>query len=84
LKGYDKDYAKRLPGWWPLDWVQTQSFNPMDIITQTTIPVLSIYGANDTQVDPQQGAKAYRESLEAAGNPFFTVKILPNTDHNMF
>jgi len=83
LNGYDVNFAKRLPQWWPLDWVKTQSFNPMGIIAQTKIPVLSIYGEKDTQVDPHQGAEAYRESLKVAGNKFFDVKILPDADHNM-
>jgi pimeloyl-ACP methyl ester carboxylesterase len=83
INGYDEDFAQGIYQWWPLDWVKTQSFNPMGIIAQTKIPVLSLYGAKDTQVDPHQGAENYRKSLKAAGNPFYDVRIIPDADHNM-
>lgn len=83
LKGYDESFAERIRNWYPPDWTKTQSFNPMGIIAQTRIPVLAIYGENDTQVDPHQGAAAYQKNLQAAGNPFYEVKILPGADHNM-
>jgi len=83
LNGYDENFAEAIREWWPLDWVKVQSFNPMGIIAKTTIPVLSIYGGKDTQVDPYQGAEAYRQSLKSAGNTFYEVKIFPDADHNM-
>lgn len=83
LHGYDRDLASKLETWWPLDWVSAQDFNPMGIIRETKIPVLSIYGANDAQVDPVQGAGAYRTSLESAGNGFFEVTVIEHADHNM-
>lgn len=83
INGYDENFAKAIHDWWPLDWVKTQSFNPMGIIAKIEIPVLAIYGEKDTQVDPQQGAEAYRQSLQAAGNRFYEVRIFPDADHNM-
>jgi hypothetical protein len=83
LTGYDENFANTIQDWWPLDWVKPQSFNPMGIIAKTKIPVLSIYGENDTQVDPHQGADAYNQVLKMAGNNFFEVKIFPDADHNM-
>ncbi|MCJ7537914.1 MAG: alpha/beta hydrolase [Anaerolineales bacterium] len=58
-------------------------WDPIEVIEQTTIPVLAFFGEKDTQVDPFQGAKAYREGLERAGNPNFRVKLIPDTDHNI-
>jgi len=58
-------------------------WDPIEVIEQTTIPVLAFFGEKDTQVDPFQGAKAYREALERAGNPNFRVKLIPDTDHNI-
>jgi pimeloyl-ACP methyl ester carboxylesterase len=58
-------------------------WNPIDVIEHTTIPVLALFGENDTQVDPVQGAEAYREALERAGNPNFRVELVPGTDHNI-
>ena len=58
-------------------------WNPIDVIEHTTIPVLALFGENDTQIDPVQGAEAYREALERAGNPNFRVELVPGTDHNI-
>jgi len=58
-------------GWW----------NPIEVIEQVKIPVLAFFGERDTQVDPIQGAHAYREALERAGSPNFRVEILPGADH---
>jgi pimeloyl-ACP methyl ester carboxylesterase len=83
IKGYDEHFAERVRNWWPLAWTKAQSFNPMEIIARTTIPVLAVYGENDTQVDPRQGAEAYRNGLEKAENPLYEVVILPEANHNM-
>lgn len=56
-------------------------FDPVSVLEQTTVPVLALFGAKDTQADPVQGAGAYRRALEAAGNPFFQVMTIPNADH---
>ena len=58
-------------------------WDPMDVIGRTTIPVLAIFGERDSQVDPIQGAQAYREALEHAGNPNYRVELIPGTDHNI-
>ena len=58
-------------------------WNPIDVIEHTTIPVLALFGENDTQIDPVQGAEAYREALERAGNPNFRVELIQDTDHNI-
>jgi pimeloyl-ACP methyl ester carboxylesterase len=58
-------------------------WNPIDVIEQTTISVLAFFGERDTQVDPIQGAQAYQEGLERAGNLNFRVELIPGTDHNI-
>jgi pimeloyl-ACP methyl ester carboxylesterase len=58
-------------------------WDPIEIIERTTIPVLAFFGGKDTQVDPIQGVQAYTEALTRAGNPFFRVELIPNTDHNI-
>ena len=58
-------------------------WNPVDVIEQVTIPVLAIFGERDTQVDPIQGAHAYREALEQAGNSASRVEIVPSVNHVM-
>jgi len=69
---------------WHVPNLQGEYFwDPIGVIEQTTIPVLAFFGAKDTQVDPIQGAQAYREALERAGNPNFRVELIPGTDHNI-
>ncbi|NIM47860.1 MAG: alpha/beta fold hydrolase [Gemmatimonadales bacterium] len=58
-------------------------FDPMEVIERTTIPVLAFFGERDTQVDPIQGAQAYREALARAGNPHSRVELIPGVDHNI-
>jgi pimeloyl-ACP methyl ester carboxylesterase len=58
-------------------------WNPIEVIEQTTIPVLAFFGERDTQVDPVQSAQAYREALERAGNPNLRVELVLGTDHNI-
>jgi pimeloyl-ACP methyl ester carboxylesterase len=58
-------------------------WNPITVIEKTTIPVLAFFGGKDTQVDPIQGAQAYREALDRAKNPNFRVEFIPGVDHNL-
>jgi pimeloyl-ACP methyl ester carboxylesterase len=58
-------------------------WNPMEVIEKVTIPVLAFFGEKDTQVDPIQGARAYREALERAGNPNSRVALIAGADHAM-
>jgi len=58
-------------------------FNPITLIEKITIPVLAIFGDKDTQVDPFQAAEAYEKALKKAGNPFYQVKLFPESDHGI-
>lgn len=58
-------------------------WDPMQVITGISIPVLAFFGGNDTQVDPVQGAAAYRAALARGGHPHSRVEIIPGTDHNI-
>ncbi|NNC93446.1 MAG: hypothetical protein HKN80_13235 [Acidimicrobiia bacterium] len=64
---------------WPRDI--DAFFDPMTVIEQTTIPVLAIYGENDIQVDPAQGAAAYQAAL--AGNAESRVEVIPGVGHTL-
>jgi pimeloyl-ACP methyl ester carboxylesterase len=58
-------------------------FDPIEVIETTTIPVLAIFGAQDIQVDPVQGADAYRAALERAGNTGSIVAVIPDVGHTL-
>ena len=53
------------------------AFGPLDL------PVLAIYGENDRNIDPVQGAARFRELLGPAPGPLQEIRVLPGADHNM-
>ena len=59
-------------------------WNPIEAIEQAGFPVLAIFGDQDRQGDPQQGAIAYRRALELAGNPKSRVELFAGGDHGIF
>jgi len=58
-------------------------WNPVKVIEQVKIPILAIYGEMDRQIDPLQGAYAYRKALGQAGNPHSRVEVFPNANHGI-
>lgn len=58
-------------------------WNPIEVIEQARIPILVINGDKDTNIDPVQGAYAWRKALEHAGNQNFRVELLPGITHIM-
>ena len=66
---------------WPRDI--DAFFDPIQVIEQTAIPVLAIFGEHDTAVDPIQGSEAYQAALEQAGNTMFHVEVIPGVGHTL-
>lgn len=64
---------------WPRDI--DAFFDPMEVIKQTTTPVLAVFGELDKNVDPVQGAQAYQSALEQAGNQEYKVQIILGAGH---
>jgi pimeloyl-ACP methyl ester carboxylesterase len=58
-------------------------WNPIEVIEQARIPILVINGDKDTNLDPIQGAYAWRMALELAGNQDSRVELLPGVTHFM-
>jgi pimeloyl-ACP methyl ester carboxylesterase len=69
--------------WHPPNLDGEYFLDPMRLVERTTIPVLAVFGEQDTQADPRQGAEAYREALAVAGNAHSRVELVPGTDHNI-
>ena len=63
--------------------VNRRTWNPVEVIEQVRIPVLAIFGDKDRQMDPVQGAHAYRKALERAGNPKSRVVLFPKANHGI-
>lgn len=78
---YKEEHITPEGEWAPWDLSAESRFNPIEVIEQTTIPVLAFFGEKDTQVDPFQGAQAYEEALQKAGNQNYRVELIPGVAH---
>ena len=56
-------------------------FDPMDVIEHTTIPMLVHFGELDKNIDPMQGAQAYKSALQIAGNKDYSIIIIQGVGH---
>jgi pimeloyl-ACP methyl ester carboxylesterase len=64
---------------WPRDI--DAFFDPMEVVSHTTIPILALFGELDKNIDPVQGAKAYEAALSAAGNENYQVEVITGAGH---
>ncbi|MBE0592150.1 MAG: alpha/beta hydrolase [Gemmatimonadales bacterium] len=83
LLGVNVGYIRPREDWHLDDLEGDYYWDPVTVIDTITIPVLAVFGAKDTQIDPVQGAEAYREALARGGDPRSRVELVPETDHNI-
>ncbi len=57
--------------------------DPEEFWTRVRVPVLAIFGENDLNVDSELSAVRYAQYLTEAGNPDFTIEILPGVGHSI-
>jgi pimeloyl-ACP methyl ester carboxylesterase len=70
--------------WHPADpGREYYGYDPMTVIARAAIPILAVFGGNDTQVDPVRGYEMYRELFDRAGHPYSRVELVPGCDHNI-
>lgn len=67
----------------PADTTSESFLDPADTIASLDIPILALYAENDRQIDPVQGAAAFRNLLAGSGEALSTVAVVPGADHNM-
>ncbi len=68
----------------PADTLTSESFlDPSALITRFDMPVLALFAANDRQIDPLQGAAAYRRLQTDRDDGLSRVVVIPDADHNM-
>jgi pimeloyl-ACP methyl ester carboxylesterase len=56
-------------------------FDPMVVIENTTIPMLIHFGELDKNIDPIQGAQAYKSALQKSGNKDYRVITIQGAGH---
>jgi pimeloyl-ACP methyl ester carboxylesterase len=66
----------------PLEPVTT--WDPVQGIARTGIPILAIFGDRDRNLDPYRGAYAWEQELARGGHPQSRLTVFPGVDHSMF
>jgi pimeloyl-ACP methyl ester carboxylesterase len=56
-------------------------YDPMNDIKRTKIPILVLFGALDKNIDPVQGAEAYRSAFNIAGNQNYQIEVIEGAGH---
>ncbi len=67
----------------PLDGDSEDFYDPRGAFVRLDVPVLALFAENDTQVDPEQGARVFSETLRSSGDGLSRVVTVPGADHNM-
>jgi uncharacterized protein len=82
LEEYARTVAKQAAQELTRGWFEGfLAYDPALDWSQTTVPVLAIFGGKDAQVDAEQNAQPLEEALLAAGNDDIEIVILPNANH---
>lgn len=61
-------------------WLR-QQFDPSEVLRHTTIPVLALFGEEDTYVPPKENVDRMRTLLAEAGNKDVTTVVYPGCGH---
>jgi hypothetical protein len=57
--------------------------DPKDFLTEVRVPVLAIFGEDDLNVDSEKSPALYERYLTEAGNPDFTIVVMPGVGHGI-
>jgi pimeloyl-ACP methyl ester carboxylesterase len=56
-------------------------WNPIQALEGTKVPILAIFGDHDRNVDPFQGAYAWRQALAESGHPYSRIVVFAGVGH---
>ncbi len=59
-------------------------FDPMPLVAAIKFPILAVFGEKDNNIDPVQGAEAYRQAFKTASNALNRVETIPNANHMLY
>ena len=57
--------------------------DPTEYLVRIHVPVLAIFGENDTSIPVEKSIANYQQYLGEAGNQAFTYKVFANADHGI-
>jgi uncharacterized protein len=60
-----------------------RTYDPSVTLRRIKIPVLAVTGERDLATPPNENLSAVETALRAAGNRDYTIRILPNLNHNL-
>ncbi|HSJ25705.1 MAG TPA: alpha/beta hydrolase [Longimicrobiales bacterium] len=60
---------------------QFLQLDPRPVLGRLQVPTLALFGGLDLQVPAEPNAEAMRTALAAAGNPDYTVRVMPGLNH---
>jgi pimeloyl-ACP methyl ester carboxylesterase len=72
------DSADELDGW------LLERYDPGPILRRTKVPLLALYGGEDTVVPPAENVERMQQALQAAGNRDFEVRVVPTMAHRLY
>ncbi|MDF5758161.1 CocE/NonD family hydrolase [Spongiactinospora sp. TRM90649] len=56
---------------------------PVPVLRKIRQPVLGLWGEHERSVPPADGMRVFAETLRAAGNDRYTLKVVPGADHSL-
>lgn len=66
-----------------LDGWRLSRYDPAEVLRQTRVPVLALYGERDPLVPPADNVPLMERYLKEAGNRDVTIRVIARADHNM-
>jgi uncharacterized protein len=56
-------------------------YDPAPVLRQLRVPTLALFGELDHNIVAEKNKAAWEAALKAAGNPDYTLRILPRANH---
>ena len=61
----------------------SMTYDPVAPLEKLRIPILALWGAEDTYLPVNETVMVFRKAMKKAGNKNFAVKIYPGTNHSL-
>ena len=59
------------------------AYDPAATLAEVDQPVLGLFAENDRSTAPGESLTVFRRALDRAGNEHYTLRVVPDADHNM-